>query len=241
MFRFKQFSIRQERTAMKVTTDACVLGAVADADTGPTRVLDIGTGTGLLALMLAQRNPLARVDAVELDPNAATQAAENVADSPFADRITVWPGAIQTFQPGAGRVYDRIVTNPPFYTNSLRSPDASVSRALHNDDLPTTDLLLAADRLLAPDGQWWVLLPPPEMTRLLIQAQAVGLSPFRRLDLRHRADMPVLRQVVGFRRGGADAITEETLVIYEPGVRPPDAQPYTPSFRALLRDFYLAF
>jgi tRNA1Val (adenine37-N6)-methyltransferase len=239
MFRFKQFSIRQERTAMKVTTDACVLGAVADAGTGPTRTLDIGTGTGLLALMLAQRNLMARVDAVELDPNAATQAAENVADSPFADRIAVWPGAIQTYRPGL--VYDRIITNPPFYTNSLRSPDASVNRALHNDDLPTADLLTAVNRLLAPSGQWWVLLPPPEMSRLVIQVQSVGLFSFARLDLRHRAGMPVLRQVVGFGREPVSAVPVDELVMYKPDSRPPDAQPYTPSFRALLRDFYLAF
>jgi tRNA1Val (adenine37-N6)-methyltransferase len=234
MFRFKQFAIRQDRTAMKVTTDACVLGAWADAGAGPVRILDIGTGTGLLALMLAQRNPLATVDAVELDPGAAQQAVENMANSPFAGRVRVWPGAVQAFAPGG--VYDRIVTNPPFYTNSLRPPDAARSRALHTDDLPATDLLTAISRLLAPAGHWFVLLPPPEMTRLVVQAEAVGLFAFARLDLRHRADMRVLRQVVGLRRGASDAVMAQTVVIYEP-----DGRAYTPLFRALLRDFYLAF
>ncbi len=234
MFRFKQFTIRQERTAMKVCTDACVLGAWADVGQGTVRVLDIGTGTGLLALMAAQRNPQAVVDAVELDADAASQAAENVADSAFANQVTVWPTAIQAFFPGTA--YDRILTNPPFYTNSLRSPDAAVNRALHTDDLPTTDLLSAVTRLLAPAGQWFVLLPPPEMARLIAQAADIGLFAFARLDLRHRADMPVLRQVVDFRRGASDAVMEQTLVIYEP-----DGRHYTPAFQALLRDFYLAF
>ncbi len=219
---------------MKVTTDACVLGAWADAGTGPTRVLDIGTGTGLLALMLAQRNPQAIIDAVELDPDAAQQAVDNVANSPFNSQIAVWSEAIQTFR--TDRNYDRIVTNPPFYTNSLRSPNAAVNRALHADDLPTSDLLLAVSRLLAPAGQWTVLLPPPETTRLMEQTEVVGLFAVRQLTLRHRADMPMLRQITHFCRKPNNSLESTDLVIYESGGRT-----YTEPFRALLQDFYLAF
>ncbi|MBC3785914.1 tRNA1(Val) A37 N6-methylase TrmN6 [Spirosoma sp. LMG 31448] len=102
MFSFKQFTIRQERTAMKVCTDACVLGAFADvaaSTVAATRILDIGTGTGLLALMAAQRNPRATVDAVEMDEAAFGQATENVAASPFANRVRVWRGRVQAFVP----------------------------------------------------------------------------------------------------------------------------------------------
>lgn len=234
MFRFKHFTIRQDRAAMKVCTDACVLGAYADVATGtPARVLDIGTGTGLLALMAAQRNPLASVDAVEIDADAFGQATNNVADSPFADRVRVWHGPAQAF--AAESRYDRILTNPPFYTNHLRSPDAAVNRALHTDDLPFDDLLTAVGRLLKPDGQWWVLLPPYEMNQLAQQAQAVELRPFHRLQLRHQANKPVFREIVGFSRGHQPVINE-SLSIYEI-----DNRTYTEPFRALLRDFYLIF
>lgn len=231
MFRFKQFTIRQERAAMKVCTDACVLGAWADVGMGG-RLLDIGTGTGLLALMAAQRNPTARIDAVEIDADAAAQAADNVAASPFADRVRVHHQAIQAF---TAAPYDRILTNPPFYTDHLRSPDVAVNRALHTDELPFSDLLSGVSRLLAPDGQWWVLLPPYEMGRLTGQAAAHGLYPIQTLTLRHRAQKPVFRHLTGFAAAPAEASTTE-LLIHEA-----DGRTYTDAFRALLRDFYLIF
>jgi len=234
MFAFKQFTIHQERAAMKVCTDACVLGAYADVGTGDTRVLDIGTGTGLLALMAAQRNPAASVDAVEIDDKAFGQANDNAEASSFADRVRVWHDRIQHFSPPSGP-YDRILTNPPFYTNHLRSPDAAVNRALHTDDLPFQELVTAVDRLLKPAGQWWVLLPPYEMSLIRIVAQEAGLGVFRQLQLRHRADKPVFRLISGFSFGATNH-DEELLTIYEP-----DNRTYTPAFRTLLRDFYLIF
>lgn len=242
MFRFKQFTIQQDRTAMKVCTDACVLGAYADVGTGAEsmmgRVLDIGTGTGLLALMVAQRNATATVDAVEIDDLAFGQATENVSSSPFADRVNVIHGRIQDF--GAGRrvdefLYDRILTNPPFYTNHLRSPDAAVTRALHTGELPFNELVTAVIRLMKSDGQWWVLLPPYETEMLTELAARKGLFPVRRLFLRHHAQKPVFRVITGFSfdRGG---VLDETLAIYET-----DGRTYTVNFQALLRDFYLLF
>lgn len=227
---------------MKVCTDACVLGAYADV-AGISRILDIGTGTGLLALMAAQRNVTARIDAVEVDKAAFEQATANVAASPFADRIRVWPGRIQDFK--TAERYGRILTNPPFYTNHLRSPDVAVNRALHTDELPFSELIAAVDRLLAPDGQWWVLLPPYETGQLFEQARSAGLHPFRQVHLRHHAQKPVFRIVTGFNRTAMDiaatevAATElasDTLGVYET-----DNRTYTAAFRALLRDFYLIF
>ena len=219
---------------MKVCTDACVLGAYADV--AGEGILDIGTGTGLLALMAAQRNPTARVDAVEVDDAAFAQASENVAASPFAERVRVIHGRIQSRVDSLSALrYDRILTNPPFYTNHLRSPDAAVNRALHTDELPFEDLLEAVVQLLKPDGQWWVLLPPYETGKLIELAQASGLKPFRRLHLRHHVRKPAFRVITGF-AFGADGVTDETLNIYEP-----DGRTYTPEFRTLLCDFYLIF
>jgi tRNA1Val (adenine37-N6)-methyltransferase len=248
MFRFKQFIIRQNQTAMKVCTDACVLGAVADV-AGKT-ILDIGTGTGLLALMASQRNPTARIDAVEIDNAAFEQATENVAASPFRDRVRVWQGAIQEYRienkkPSGGETqyvaslqqqYDRILTNPPFYANSLRSPDAAANRAHHADELPFAELITAVARLLAPGGQWWVLLPPFEMGQLTALAAEAGLHQSARFLLRHHAQKPVFRVVAGFSREPVVAVSEEILNIYEL-----DGRTFTLAFRTLLQPFYLIF
>ena len=231
MFRFKQFTLHQDRTAMKVCTDACVLGAYADV--AGEHILDIGTGTGLLALMAAQRNPLATIDAIEVDEEAFGQATGNIADTTFADRVRVWHGRVQEF--ASPQRYDRVLTNPPFYTNHLRSPDAAANRALHTDELPFAELIKAVERLLKPDGQWWVLLPPYETERLTKLAAAVGLTPFRQLHLRHNDRKPVFRIITGF-ACRQQPMSTNTLTIYES-----DSNMYTPAFRALLRDFYLVF
>lgn len=231
MFRFKQFTIHQDRTAMKVCTDACLLGAFADV--AGERILDIGTGTGLLALMAAQRNPLAIIDAVEVDEAAFGQAAENVANSPFNERIRMWPGRIQGFT--SPHSYHRILTNPPFYTNHLRSPDVAVNRALHTDELPFLELVEAVRRLLKPDGQWWVLLPPYETGILVELAATVGLTPFQQVHLRHNDRKPAFRTITGFARH-QQTISTDTLTIYES-----NGNVYTLAFQALLRDFYLIF
>jgi tRNA1Val (adenine37-N6)-methyltransferase len=236
MFRFKQFTIHQERSAMKVCTDACVLGAWADVGVGGY-LLDIGTGTGLLALMAAQRNTSAEIDAVEIDDDASGQAVDNVADSPFASRVRVHHMSIQQFASNSAHAqqYDRILTNPPFYTNQLRSPDAAVNRALHTGDLPFDALGVAVKQLLKPNGQWWVLLPPYEMGLLSTLAQSAGLYPFRQLDLRHHALKSVFRQVTGFSLQAGTCEAHE-LCVYEV-----DSKTYTDAFRKLLRDYYLIF
>ncbi len=241
MFTFKQFIIQQDRTAMKVCTDACVLGAYADV--AGTRILDIGTGTGLLALMSAQRNQKAIVDAVEIDDAAFGQATENVAASPFANRIQVVHKRIQDFQSESG--YDRILTNPPFFTNHLRSPDAALNRALHTDEMPFSELIEAVVRLMKPDGQWWVLLPPYEAEKLADLAKKTGLRSFKRLLIRHHAQKVPFRVITGFSFENP-LMPDETLTIHELSGRPEPSvagpkETYTAEFRSLLRDFYLIF
>lgn len=233
MFAFKQFIIHQDRTAMKVCTDACVLGAYANVVDSPVRILDIGTGTGLLALMSAQRNPNALVDAVEVDDAAFAQATENAVASPFSGRVNVVHERIQDFQPQVR--YDQILTNPPFFTNHLRSPDTAVNRALHTDELPFPELIESVVRLLKPEGAWWVLLPPYEAKKLADLAKESGLRPFRRLSIRHNSRKPIFRIVTGF-SFGVDTVVDETLDIHEG-----DGRTYTAEFHTLLRDFYLIF
>lgn len=159
MFQFKQFIIHQERTAMKVGTDGVLLGAWAELESAST-ILDVGTGTGLLALMVAQRNSQAMVDAVEIEPDAAAQAMENVANSPWSDRVKVYNTSIFHFSPFYK--YDCILCNPPFFTNSTKASYVERTLARHSDTLPHKALIETVLKLLTEEGRFYIILPPEE-------------------------------------------------------------------------------
>ena len=227
---------------MKVCTDGCVLGAWATVGAGG-RLLDVGTGTGLLALMAAQRNPAARIDAVELDEAAAKQARQNVLVSPFAAQVRVWQGAIQMFMPPEmsfppAPVYDHVLTNPPFFTNSLPSPYGAVTRALHTHELPHDELVTAVSRCLKPGGTWSVMLPPAEAAHLARLAHQAGMLPVRRLWLRHQLQKQPLRHLTTYLKtsGPVPQHTSQDLCIYEA-----DGRTYSPAFCQLMTPFYLFF
>lgn len=156
-FRFKQFTLWQQHCAMKVGTDGVLLGAWAD---GGRRILDIGTGTGLVALMMAQRFPESDVTAVEIDGPAAMQASENVVSSPFSDRVFVVHEDIRKYaEISTGNCYDAIVCNPPFFVNSLKNPDAQKALARHNDNLSFCQLFSICFKLLASTGSLSIIAP----------------------------------------------------------------------------------
>lgn len=234
-FQFKHFRIEQAACAMKVSTDACVLGAAAAVE-GAARILDVGTGTGLLALMAAQRNPTARVEAVEIDAEAAAQASRNVAAAPWAARIRVHARSLAAYAATAPAPFDHILSNPPFFRRSLRSPDAQRSAARHAaaDTLSFAELASFAAAHLTAAGRLTVLLPPPEMQEFEQEAARVGLSPISRLVLHHRPGSKPLRHITAF-GFGAPPVTAAELTIHDAD------EGYSAAFRALLRDFYLAF
>ncbi len=153
-FRFKQFEIFQDRCAMKVGTDGVLVGAWAR---GGSRILDIGSGTGLISLMMAQRYQDARVVGIDMDEDACRQACENVASSPFADRVEIVHSRLQDFLPE--EKFDAIVSNPPFFVDSLKNPDNKRSMARHADTLPFRELWQGIKRLLLDDGVFSVVLP----------------------------------------------------------------------------------
>ncbi|MDQ2773114.1 MAG: methyltransferase [Bacteroidota bacterium] len=235
-FQFQQFRIEQSACAMKVSTDACLLGAAADLR-GATRLLDIGTGTGLLALMAAQQNPTVEVEAVEIDAAAAAQAAINAAASPWARRIRVHAQSLADYAATSPAPFSHIICNPPFFRQSLRSPDAARTTARHAaaDTLSFAAVAAFAAAFLEPAGLLTVLLPPLEMGNFAQEAAACGLHPATRLVVRHRPGSRVLRHITGFRQA-AQVVAETELTIRAAAG---DAE-YSAAFRALLAGFYLA-
>ena len=235
-FQFQQFRIEQSACAMKVSTDACLLGAAADL-TDATRLLDIGTGTGLLALMAAQRHLTVEIEAVEIEAAAVAQAAANAAASPWAGRIQVHAQSLAAYAATGPVPFSHIICNPPFFRQSLRSPDAARTTARHEaaNTLTFDGLAAFAAQFLEQAGLLTVLLPPVEMREFERVAANCGLHPATRLVVRHRPGSRPLRHITGFRRAAA-AVAETELTIRTAEVE----TEYSPEFRALLAGFYLA-
>ncbi|NIJ52089.1 tRNA1(Val) (adenine(37)-N6)-methyltransferase [Dyadobacter arcticus] len=234
-FKFKQFTIQQDQCAMKVCTDACVLGAWADVHDAD-RILDIGTGTGLLSLMVAQRNSYGMIDAVEIDAEAFYQAGENVEKSPFHQRISLFHSAVQEFE--SEHQYDVIITNPPFFQSDLLSPIQKINIAHHASALDFAELLGSIDKLLKPDGIFNILFPVSEGNEFYEKAQLSGWFLVRKLTLYHYEGKRAFRQLMTFSREEPvhNPVDEEVLYIYEP-----DGKTYHAGFKDLLKDFYLKF
>lgn len=234
-FQFKQFRIDQADCAQKVSTDACLLGAAADL-AGATRILDLGTGTGLLALMAAQRAPHAEIEAIEIDLEAAAQAAANVAASPWAGRIRVQPLSLASYAASLPPSFSHIICNPPFFRRSLVPPDAARATARHAGDSSLTfgEIVAFAAAHLLPGGTLTVLLPPPEMQQFVQEATTGGLVVQAQLVVRHRPGGRITRCIYEFGGVGMAEVRKIELVIQDADGA------YSPEFRALLGEFYLA-
>jgi len=226
-FRFKRFAVRQDRCALKVGTDGVLFGAWTGHE-GAGRILDIGAGTGLLALIAAQRNATARIDAVEIDDAAAGQAAENFADSPWAERLRAHRMDVRRMR--ATEPYDLIVCNPPYYSGYSPSADERAGLAKHGAELTFTELLDAVDRLLAPQGRFAVIVPMDREPGFVRDAELRGLFPRRRCVVRYLAHRPPKRVLLELHRG-AGAMEERELTVGNSG--PAD---HTPDYQALIAD-----
>ena len=178
-FRFKQFEIEQDRCAMKVGTDGVLLGAWAQ---GGRRILDIGSGTGLISLMMAQRFPEAEVVGIDMDADACGQARENVMASPFRDRVEIVCCRLQDF--GAIGVFDAIVSNPPFFVDSLKNPDSKRMMARHTDSLPFRDLFAGVKRLLSDDGIFSAIVPVEVVEQFVAESCILGFYLIRKCGVR---------------------------------------------------------
>lgn len=213
-FTFQKFTIHQDRCAMKVGTDGVLLGAWAH---GGKRILDIGTGTGLVAIMMAQRFADAHVTAVEIDHNAALQACNNANCSPFASRIGIVETSIQNFEVYGTQLFDSIVSNPPFFTDSLKNPDSQRATARHADTLPYRDLFTAVKRLLAEDGEFSAIIPSDCLTSFIAEAYLAHLMPIRRLAIRTTPRKQPKRHLVSFgHTSSASNATNEEQCLMNP-------------------------
>lgn len=222
-FTFKQFEIQQDRCAMKVGTDGVLLGAWAE---GGQRILDIGSGTGLISLMMAQRFPEAQVWGIDIDPDACMQARENVAASPFADRVGIACCALQNLseehlmrgseelmemKEGEGNLFDAIVSNPPFFVNGLKNPDSKRAMARHSDSLPFSVLMKGVKRWLSDEGVFSAIVPADVLESFVSEAYCSGLSLVRQCGVKTVERKQPKRYLVAFskrRTGMLDKCTE---------------------------------
>lgn len=232
-FQFKQFVVFHDKCAMKVGTDGVLVGAWAQVD-GAARILDIGTGSGLIALMLAQRNPQAFVVAVDIDEAAVEQVRENVARSPWADRMDVTRLDIrQAPEEWKGR-FDAIVSNPPYFVESVKCPQAQRNTARHTDALDFKALLAKVAFLLSDEGCFSVILPAQAASDFVALALKEGLSLSRQTWVHSRAELPPKRVLMAFVKSSCLQTEIRHLAIET------THHVYTSEFKELVKSFYLA-
>jgi len=233
-FQFKQFSVDQTGCAMKINTDGVLLGAIAGAD-NPATILDLGTGTGVIALMLAQRFIEAQIDAVEIDMDAAKTAEMNFRGSPFADRLNVYPFSFETyFDQFPERKYDLVVSNPPFYISSLKSPGAKKALAKHTDVDFFEKMIKYIANHLSPLGNCWLILPVT-LTNAIIELGANrSLYPQKIINVHSYSHSEAHRVIMCF--GFNKVLVQITkFTIYKSvGV-------YSEEYQKLLQPYFIAF
>ena len=213
-FAFRQFTIRQERCAMKVGTDGTLLGAWASAPNieAPVRILDVGTGTGLIALMMAQRFPEARVVGIDIDADAVLQAQENVAASPFASRVTILRQDFADTVKNCDKPWHAIVCNPPFFTQSLPCPDDKRTMARHDETLSYRTLATNAWQLLSDDGELNVIIPADQQNRMDAEALLAGFFKSRVCMVKTSSAKPPKRVLLAYKKHPAMLQRQELTI-----------------------------
>ena len=237
-FHFQQFTIYQDRCAMKVGTDGVLLGAWAK---GGKHILDIGTGTGLIALMMAQRYPHAEVVGIEIDAEACQQAMENVSQSPFHRQVHIVHTPLQRFLPpfltlpdgATGECFDSIVSNPPYFINSLKNPDSKRTMARHADTLSPCDLFDGVNRLLAMDGTFSIIIPSDRVNDYLTEGYLHHLYPFSKCYVKTLPNKQPKRCLLSFQKQRPTNIDETVVNMME---SPTERSEW---YKKLTEDYYL--
>ena len=242
MFQFKQFSVEQDQCAMKIGTDGVLLGAWTPIENNLFSILDIGTGTGIIALMLAQRSSASQIDALEIDEDAYEQATDNFENSPWNDRLFCFHAGLDEFveepedDPSNSELaqqYDLIVSNPPFYSEDYKSSNDQRDLARFQDAMPFEDLIEAAALLLSENGTFCVIIPFKEEEKFLELANEYELYPLKITRIKGTPTTEIKRSLLAFSRNKTpDFITDELVIETA-------RHQYTPEYIELTKDFYL--
>lgn len=231
-FQFKEFSVYQNQTAMKVGTDGVLLGAWAEIKDTAKSILDIGSGTGLMALMMAQRSDAEIIDAIELDENAYIQSVENFERSQWADRLFCYHTSLQNFTEEIGEKYDVIISNPPFYTSTYKELPKGRAMARHTETLSYNDLLKNTSLLLHKKGNCAFIVPFLEEEHFIKMAQSNNLHPFRITRVKGNAQAKIKRSLLQFSFKEKEVFTEELII-------EKTRHHYTEKYKNLVKDFYI--
>ncbi|MDG2432995.1 methyltransferase [Flavobacterium sp.] len=218
---------------MKIGTDGVLLGAWAPTTNHPFSVLDIGTGTGIIALMLAQRTNAEQIDALEIDEATYEQAVDNFENSPWSDRLFCFHAGLDEFIEEPEDEYDLIISNPPFYSEDFKSNNAQRDLARFQDAMPFEDLIEAADLLLSENGIFAVIIPFKEEEKFLALATEFELYPFKITHVKGTPTTEIKRSLLALSRNETtDLVVDELIIEIERHV-------YTPEYIALTKEFYL--
>lgn len=236
IFKFKQFEVAQDQCAQKIGTDAVLLGSWTQLDQEPNSILDVGTGTGVIALMMAQRFTNAQIDAVELDENAFEQATTNFENSPYGDRLFCYHAAFQEFYEEVEERYDLIISNPPFFDGKLERDDAVIDgkrqQARFDDALPFEQLIYGVYQLLEIEGSFACVIPADREEELLKITTHFQLFVNRKTYVRGTAEAAVKRVLMEFRFRESEIKTTQLLI-------EKSRHDYTQEYIDLTRNFYL--
>lgn len=231
-FKFKEFTIQQDQCTMKVGTDGVLLGAWANVD-GASNILDIGTGSGVIAVMMAQRAKEAKIKGIEVEDAAYLQAKENMELAPWSDRLEAVHESIQDFARTTREQFDLIVSNPPFFSGGTFSTNQDRNNVRHTIKLPNGDLLSAARNLLSKEGLFCVILPHLEGLRFVEIARTYNLYCTKMTEVFPKKDKPVERLLLQFEHQEKEMLTDSLVIQKEA------RNDFTEEYIALTRDFYL--
>jgi tRNA1Val (adenine37-N6)-methyltransferase len=233
MFQFKQFSIEQDRCAMKIGTDGVLLGAWTPIENNPFSILDIGTGTGIIALMLAQRSNAEQIDALEIDEEAYEQATDNFENSPWNDRLFCFHAGLDEFVEEPEDEYDLIVSNPPFYSEDYKSNDDQRDLARFQDAMPFEELIEAVALLLSENGIFSAIIPFKEEEKFLALANEYELYPLKITRVKGTPNSEIKRSLLAFSRNKIISFPVDELIIETA------RHIYTTKYIEITKDFYL--
>ena len=240
-FQFKQFTVQQNRCAMKIGTDGVLLGAWCPIENNPFSVLDIGAGTGILSLMLAQRSNAEQIDAIEIDENAFEQCVENFENSPWSDRLFCFHAGLDEFMDEPEDEYDIIISNPPFYSEDYKSDSEQRDLARFQDAMPFEDLIEAAHLLLSENGIFSVIIPFKEEEKFIALTKTFDLFPLKITRVRGTPTAEIKRSLLAFSRAKKDSSDNEQAkqTSIDELIIETARHQYTEDYIALTKDFYL--